>query len=105
MKYISLKNMSDEEKKARKRKQKNEASKRYYQKHKDYYKNYSKQWAKDKLKSLENEIEELKAELQEANDSIIWWQNRYNALYKNSIEIYRTEPYDKIGCPSDKEHI
>ena len=30
MKYMSLKNMTEEEKKARKRKQKNEASKRYY---------------------------------------------------------------------------
>lgn len=95
MKCMSLKKMSDEEKKARKRRQKNEAQKRYYQKHKDYYKNYSKQWAKDKLKSLEDEIVELKAELQEANDSIIWWQNRYNALKKNSIEIYRIEHTEK----------
>lgn len=89
MKYMSLKNMSDEEKKARRCKQKNEASKRYYQKHKDYYKNYSKQWIKNKLKKLGDEIVELKAELQEANDSIIWWQNRYNALKQNSIEIYK----------------
>lgn len=59
MKYMSLKNMTEEEKKARKRKQKAEAQKRYYQKNKDYYKNYSKQWAKELLKSKDKEIERL----------------------------------------------
>ena len=39
----SLKGMTLEEKKARKRKQKNEAQKRYYQKHKEYYKTYSRE--------------------------------------------------------------
>lgn len=57
MKYMSLKNMTEEEKKARKRKQKAEAQKRYYQKNKDYYKNYSKQWAKELLKNKDKQIE------------------------------------------------
>jgi len=54
---MSLKNMTEEEKKARKRKQKAEAQKRYYQKNKDYYKNYSKQWSKELLKSKDKQIE------------------------------------------------
>ena len=57
MKYMSLKNMSEEEKKARKRKQKNEASKRYYLKNKDYYKNYSREWSKQKQERLYKQLE------------------------------------------------
>ena len=43
MERISLKNMAEEQIKERKRRQKNEAQKRYYQSHKEYYKNYSKE--------------------------------------------------------------
>ena len=59
MKYMSLKNMTEEEKKARKRKQKAEAQKRYYQKNKVYYNNYSKQWSKENLLKKDKEIERL----------------------------------------------
>ena len=56
MKYLSLKNMTEEEKLQRKRKQKNEAQKRYYQKHKEYYKSFSKRWSKEQFEKKENII-------------------------------------------------
>lgn len=59
MKYKSLKNMTEEEIKARKRKQKAEAQRRYYQRNKDYYKNYAKNWSIQKQKEMQQEIERL----------------------------------------------
>lgn len=35
---------------------------------------------------LIEEIEELKADLNEANDSVAWWKNRYNAVERNNKE-------------------
>lgn len=67
MKYMSLKNMSEEEKKARKRKQKNEASKRYYRKNKEYYKNYTREWSKQKQESLYKKIEAYENMRKEVN--------------------------------------
>ena len=66
--YQNLKNMTEEEKKAHKRKQKAKAQRKYYQNHKEYYKNYSKQWAKvlletkdKKINRLNNAINEIEA--------------------------------------------
>ena len=45
---------------------------------------YRRFW--DYITNLQEENEELKAELQEANDSDTWWNNRYKAVerdYKN----------------------
>ena len=36
-----------------------------------------------KLKELQQENEQLKAELQEANDNIIWWSNRFKAVQRD----------------------
>ena len=67
---MSLKNMTEEEKKARKRKQKNEAQKRYYQKNKVYYNNYSKQWSKENLLKKDKEIEKLNKIIEIKNNRI-----------------------------------
>lgn len=53
----SLKGMTEEEKRLRKRKQLNEAQKRYYQKHKEYYKNYGKNFYKNKYEDLKEKID------------------------------------------------
>lgn len=34
------------------------------------------------IKEMSETIDELKAEVQEANDNATWWENRYRALYK-----------------------
>ena len=36
-----------------------------------------------KLKQLQKENEQLKAELQKANDNIIWWSNRFKAVQRD----------------------
>lgn len=77
MKYMSLKNMTEEEKKKRKRLQKNEAQKRYYQKNKDYYKNYSKEWTKQQILDLQKKVElgdhykHLYSELKKQKDDVV----------------------------------
>ena len=77
MKYMSLKNMTEEEKKKRKRLQKNEAQKRYYQKNKDYYKNYSKEWAKQQIEDLQKKAElgshykHLYSEVKKQKDNVV----------------------------------
>ena len=40
-------------------------------------------FAKDK------EIERLKADLHEANDSVTWWNNRYNAIVKQNDDNHK----------------
>ena len=35
---------------------------------------------KQEIKGLKNHLEQLKVDLQEANDSAEWWNNRYNAI-------------------------
>ena len=86
MKYMSLKNMTDEEKKQRKRKQKNEAQKRYYRKNKDYYKNYNKEhnFYKDKCVILQSKIDK-------ANEYL---ESHFIFDDKNG-EYYQTHTFDK----------
>lgn len=74
MKYMSLKNMTDEEKNQRKRKQKNEAQKRYYRKNKDYYKNYNKEhnFYKDKCVILQSKIDKVIELIKENKDQVDW---------------------------------
>lgn len=43
-----------------------------------------------------------------ALESLLSYIEQLEECYCNKtecIEIYKTEPYDKIGCPSNKEHI
>lgn len=80
----SLKGMTLEEKKARKRKQKNEAQKRYYQKHKEYYKTYSRE---------HNYYKDRNIKAKEQLDSIIteWKLNNYVKDFEQKIlEVYNT---------------
>ena len=42
------------------------------------------------VNDLTGRIEELGAEVKELNDSLIWWEDRYNANEK-MLERYRTE--------------
>ena len=42
------------------------------------------------VNDLTGRIEELVAEVKELNDSLIWWEDRYNANEK-MLERYRTE--------------
>lgn len=42
------------------------------------------------VNDLTGRIEELVAEVKELNDSLTWWQNRYNANEK-ILERYRTD--------------
>ena len=37
---------------------------------------------------LEKENKELKAEIQEANDSITWWANRFKAVERDNRELH-----------------
>lgn len=89
MKYMSLKNMTDEEKKERKRKQKNEAQKRYYRKNKEYYKNYNKEhnFYKDKCVILQSKIDKVNRILN-ANTHV---ENIYHALCNLFDEEYQYE--------------
>lgn len=66
MERISLQGMTDEEKKARKRMQKNEAQKRYYLKNKEYYKERCGGWYKKKCEKLQNKLDKIN---KIANDS------------------------------------
>ena len=59
MERISLQGMTDEEKKARKRMQKNEAQKRYYLKNKEYYKERCGGWYKKKCEKLQNKLDKI----------------------------------------------
>lgn len=52
---MKLNNLTTEEKLARKRKQKAEAQRRYYQKNKEYYKNYNKENSYTKKLQQENQ--------------------------------------------------
>ena len=42
-----------------------------------------------KIANLQEEIEELKANLYEANDSVTWWNNRYNAIVKQNDDNHK----------------
>lgn len=89
MKRISFKNMTDEEKKAKKRKQKNEAQKRYYQKHKEYYINYNKEhnYYKDKYEELKTILDnaiEITNNLLKTEKS-----GYYQILFKKQLEILK----------------
>lgn len=45
---------------------------------------------KDIAKAIEyllDENEQLKVELQEANDNIIWWSNRFNAVERDNRQL------------------
>ena len=37
----------------------------------------------------DKEIERLKADLHEANDSVTWWNNRYNAIVKQNDDNHK----------------
>lgn len=39
------------------------------------------------VKSLQQENKQLKEELQEANDNIIWWSNRFNAVERDNKQL------------------
>ena len=39
------------------------------------------------VNELEKEIEELKAEIKELNDDIVWWTNRFNAVERNNERL------------------
>lgn len=43
----------------------------------------------ENLKKEEQEIERLKADLHEANDSVTWWNNRYNAIVKQNDDNHK----------------
>jgi len=51
----------------------------------DIYKNIGQQMMSDREK-----IKELEAEIQELNDSITWWTNRYNAVVKMNDDNVKT---------------
>lgn len=44
---------------------------------------------KNQMKQLLDYITNLQQELQEANDSVEWWSNRYNAVVKNCDETIK----------------
>lgn len=47
--------------------------------------------------NLQNKVKELETELKEANDSIIWWQSRYNAYERdNRMQCSRLNGIDKV---------
>lgn len=50
------------------------------------------------VNDLTGQIEDLINDLKEANDSIIWWSNRYNAMHKNYLN-------HKDNCESAAEDI
>ncbi len=41
----------------------------------------------DYYKNMEQENKQLKVELQEANDNIIWWSNRFNAVERDNKQL------------------
>ena len=46
--------------------------------------------ASDKVEEeKDREIERLKADLHEANDSVTWWNNRYNAIVKQNDDNHK----------------
>jgi len=69
---MKLTNLTQEEKIARKKKQKAEAQKRYYQKNKEYYKNYNK--VNPYAKKFKEENELLKKKLDKAIEMLIEYQ-------------------------------
>lgn len=39
------------------------------------------------FESLQEENKELKAEIRECNDSIVWWENRFNAVNHQNARL------------------
>lgn len=83
---MSLKGMTEEEKKARKRKQRAKAQRKYYQTHKDYYKNYSTKWARQEKERLIHQIEEL---TNNWNDLKQYLRSRFTEWIGSKNEIIR----------------
>lgn len=51
---------------------------------------------------MNKEIEELKAEISELNDSVTWWTNRYNAVIRNNQQLKKQQ---KAGVEYIKENV
>lgn len=94
---MKLSNLTQEEKIARKRKQKAEAQKRYYQKNKEYYKNYNKENPYAKKFKEENEL--LKKKLDKAIELLI----EYNTPCEMNDFMNKNVDYCSSNCGVDEE--
>lgn len=94
---MKLSNLNQEEKIARKRKQKAEAQKRYYQKNKEYYKNYNKENPYAKKFKEENEL--LKKKLNKAIELLI----EYNIPCEKNDFMNKNVDYCSRNCGVDEE--
>jgi len=99
MNRISLKNMTEEEKKAHKREIHRLHQRKYYEKNKDYYRNYQRNWAKqfneeiiklksrNKLLSAENSYyKHIINELEKCINELLWYDNESDE-YKIGLRL------------------
>lgn len=87
----SLKGMTEEEKRLRKRKQLNEAQKRYYQKHKEYYKDFYKNKYEDLKEKIAKAVEYIKTKGLKEEE----WQNGF--CVKATATYTREEIFDLLN--------
>lgn len=67
MNRVSLKNMTEEEKKAHKRKLHRLHQRKYYEKNKDYYRNYQRNWARELKQNYSKIYRVLSSIIEELN--------------------------------------
>lgn len=94
---MKLTNLTQEEKIARKKKQKAEAQRRYYQKNKEYYKNYNK--INPYTKKIKEENELLKKKLDKAIEMLI----DYNLPCDIDEFNIKNSDYCSRNCSVDEE--
>ena len=64
----------------------------------NYYKDRYASYELEIIK-LQQEIEQLKANLEEANDNATWWRNRFNAIHR---QLYKTND-DAVNSLEDED--
>lgn len=60
---------------------------------------------KDRVHEQYDEIKRLKDDLYEANDSVTWWNNRYNAIVKQNDDNHKKLVKEQEKIEKAIEHI
>lgn len=94
MNRVSLKNMTEEEKKTHKRKLHRLHQRKYYEKNKDYYRNYQRNWAKQ----FNEEIIKIKSQNKSLSAENSYYKHIINELEKEiNNQLNMTRKFDKYN--------